>query len=82
MNIMDGIYKAYAVLDQYDFTEDIAFCKDAGRTEVCDLYDKIIADYPEEVEEALDELGDLEIVDYFRDKYNVLWVEKIEYHMW
>ena len=82
MNIMDGIYKAYDVVDQYDFTKEIEYCKSAGRTEVCDLYDMIIIDYPEEVEEALDELGDLEIVDYFRDKYNVLWIEKIEYHMW
>lgn len=72
---------AVKVLDKYDFTKDIEYCKRVGCTLLYDMRNAIGygRDYDDEVADALDELSTDEFMEYFTDRYGVHW-EVVEYY--
>lgn len=77
----DYLKTAYAVLDKYDFTEVIKKGKE-NHMDFYDFYTLIIDDYPAEVDDdALDNLTNNEIMDYFFEKYQAMWRVEVKYHL-
>lgn len=74
--------KAVEVLDTYDFTEDIAYCL---KNDIRDSYEVRIyleQQHGEEVKDAFGFFDHGEFRIYMTMRYNVLWDERISYHMW
>ena len=77
----DYLKTAYAVLDKYDFTEEVKEGKE-NHMDFYDFYDLIIDNYPAEVErDAFNELTNNEIMDYFLERYPLIWRVEVKYHL-
>ena len=76
----DYLKNAYAVLDKYDFIEEIKEGIEK-RMEFYDFLDLIADSHPAPVEVALDDLDKGEIMDYFFKRYNLRWYEEVKHYL-
>ena len=74
--------EAVKVLDEYDFTADVSMCLANGVTGSYSVRTYLEHKYGERVEKAFGCLTPDEFMTYMTVRCNVLWDERISYHMW
>ena len=74
--------RAAKTLDEYDFTENLSICYDAGYRDPDSIRTNIITNYKELKIVLEDDLTESEFLDYLCERYNVEFEEVITYRMW